>query len=165
MREEGNNVIFADQKRIQLLRHRVGQLDSVKAVPYEELEMMRTETAIRLKELEEVYWGKKDAKEFGPRLREKYNKKESSTIDADYAPGENKAATTPGILKKGKVDSLAQPKMRRGEEEEFVPKFDYKNLPKDDGPSLKKRKQSRSKSAKNRSPSPEAAPQSYTDPR
>jgi hypothetical protein len=35
------------------MRHRVGQLDSVKALPYEELELMRTETAARLKVLEE----------------------------------------------------------------------------------------------------------------
>jgi hypothetical protein len=35
------------------MRHRVGQLDSVKNVPYEELELMRTETAARLKVLEE----------------------------------------------------------------------------------------------------------------
>ena len=57
MKTLGNNVIHADQKRIQVMRHRVGQLDSVKGVPYEELEAMRTETAARLKVLEEQYWG------------------------------------------------------------------------------------------------------------
>ena len=40
------------------MRDRVGQLDSVKGVPYEELEAMRTETAERLKLLEEQYWGR-----------------------------------------------------------------------------------------------------------
>jgi len=53
MKAQGNNVIVANQKRIQVMRHRVGQLDSVKSVPYEELETMRTETAARLKVLEE----------------------------------------------------------------------------------------------------------------
>ena len=53
MKALGNNVIVANQKRIQVMRHRVGQLDSVKSVPYEELETMRTETAARLKVLEE----------------------------------------------------------------------------------------------------------------
>jgi hypothetical protein len=60
MKAQGNNVIHADQKRIQVMRHRVGQLDSVKSVPYEELELMRTETAIRLKVLEEQYWGSRN---------------------------------------------------------------------------------------------------------
>jgi len=53
MKNLGNNVIHADQKRIQVMRHRVGQLDSVKRVPYEELEIMRAETEARLKILEE----------------------------------------------------------------------------------------------------------------
>ena len=40
------------------MRHRVGQLDSVKGVPYEELEAMRAETADKLALLEEQYWGR-----------------------------------------------------------------------------------------------------------
>jgi hypothetical protein len=54
------------------MRHRVGQLDSVKAMPYEELESMRKETAARLKVLEEKYWGKTDNQEVGPKIRERY---------------------------------------------------------------------------------------------
>ncbi len=42
------------------MRHRVGQLDSVKTIPFEEHEVLRQETADRLKVLEEQYWGKKD---------------------------------------------------------------------------------------------------------
>lgn len=53
MLAQGNNVIHAGEKRIQVMRHRVGQLDSVKAMPYEELEALRLETAARLKVLEE----------------------------------------------------------------------------------------------------------------
>lgn len=85
MKESGNNVIVANQKRIQLMRHRVGQLDSVKAVPYEELEAMRTETAERLQQLEQIYWGKKDAAEVGPKIREKYKSYGTPTAESNDA--------------------------------------------------------------------------------
>jgi hypothetical protein len=42
------------------MRHKVGQLDSVKAMPYDQIEAMRQETEDKLKVLEEQYWGKKD---------------------------------------------------------------------------------------------------------
>lgn len=61
MEKQGNTVIAADQKRVQVLRHRVGQLDSVEAVPFEELEAMRLATAEKLKVLEEAYWNKREA--------------------------------------------------------------------------------------------------------
>lgn len=61
MMDEGNDVICGNEARIQVVRHRVGQLDSVKAMPYDEIEEMRKETEERLKVLEEQYWGKKDA--------------------------------------------------------------------------------------------------------
>ena len=51
--ERGNTVIRGTERAVQLIRHRVGQLDSVKNVPYEELEAMRLETADRLALLEE----------------------------------------------------------------------------------------------------------------
>ena len=53
-------MIRGEVRAVQLIRHRVGQLDSVKNVPYEELEAMRMETAERLAALEEEYWGKKE---------------------------------------------------------------------------------------------------------
>lgn len=65
MKSQGNTVIHADQKRVQVIRHRVGQLDSVKALPYEELELLRTQNAERLKVLEEMYWGGKENAEAG----------------------------------------------------------------------------------------------------
>jgi hypothetical protein len=88
MKAQGNNVIHADQKRIQVMRHRVGQLDSVKSVPYEELELMRTETALRLKVLEEQYWGSRNG----------------DTIHETKTPQPSKT----GILKGG-GESLAKP--------------------------------------------------------
>ena len=80
MKALGNNVIHAGEKRVQVMRHRVGQLDSVKALPYEDLEAMRQETAARLKVLEDQYWGKKDAQGISSVIRDKYKSYES-TID------------------------------------------------------------------------------------
>ena len=56
------------------MRHRVGQLDSVKGVPYEELEAMRTATADRLKVLEEQYWGRMEGEELTGNTKENYKK-------------------------------------------------------------------------------------------
>jgi hypothetical protein len=56
----GNEVLRADEKVVQVMRHKVGQLDSVKAMPYDQIEAMRQETEDKLKVLEEQYWGKKD---------------------------------------------------------------------------------------------------------
>lgn len=61
MEKQGNTVIGADQRRVQVIRHRVGQLDSVEAIPFEELEAMRLATAEKLKVLEEAYWNKREA--------------------------------------------------------------------------------------------------------
>ena len=91
------------------MRHRVGQLDSVKKIPYEELEALRTETAARLKVLEDQYWGQKDKSQWSKIMRDKYKKYGTATIDAsDPTPSAEisssptkTAATTPGpgILK------------------------------------------------------------------
>ncbi len=53
MVDKGNSVLSADEKRVQVLRHKVGQLDSVLAVPYEEIEAMRLETAEKVRILQE----------------------------------------------------------------------------------------------------------------
>jgi hypothetical protein len=121
------------------MRHRVGQLDSVKALPFEELEAMRTETAARLKVLEEQYWGKVDNQEVGPRIREKYKQYGNSEDPAsETSPKKSsKKDSKPqggGILKSGGTESLAKPK------------FDYKNLKKSD----KSGERSRSRSKKSR---------------
>ena len=59
MINKGNSVLSADEKRVQVLRHKVGQLDSVLAVPYEEIEAMRLETAEKVRTLQEQLFGKK----------------------------------------------------------------------------------------------------------
>lgn len=107
------------------MRHRVGQLDSVKAVPYEELEMMRTETEQKLKMLEEQYWGKKDATHLNNTIRDKYKQysttdnSEADTAVATPGPGKSseKLGSKPGILKSstpGGPGSLAKPKFDGG---------------------------------------------------
>lgn len=111
------------------MRHRVGQLDSVKALPYEELEAMRQETAARLKVLEEQYWGKIDNQEVGPKIREKYKQYGSNTDAETEAQSDSPMKSLkkekekgPGILKNA---SATGPE----------PKFDYRNLKKDGGSS------------------------------
>lgn len=73
-------VLKADENRVQAVRHRVGQLDSVKRMPFEELESMRVETAQRLKELEAKYWGQTENREVGKKIRDAY-KKHGFTMD------------------------------------------------------------------------------------
>ena len=99
------------------MRHRVGQLDSVKSVPFEELEAMRAETEARLKELEQAYWGKKEGKNFTKAMAEKYNKTTSDLHTAPDTPGPastEKLEEPRGILKTastpGGPGSLAKPK-------------------------------------------------------
>ena len=105
-------MIRGEVRAVQLIRHRVGQLDSVKNVPYEELEAMRMETAERLAALEEEYWGKKEGSQVGPNIRDKY--KEYGTAVTTPGGSAKTTKTKTGILKKQSAP-------------EFTPKFDYKN--------------------------------------
>jgi hypothetical protein len=88
---QGNNVIHAGEKRIQVMRHRVGQLDSVKALPYEELEKLRLETAARLKVLEEQYWGKREAAGVTAAIRDKYKSYGSNQESTQDTPEQDKS--------------------------------------------------------------------------
>mgnify|MGYP000040496974 CR=1 FL=1 len=54
------------------MRHRVGQLDSVKGMPYEELDAMRADTANRLRQLEEQYWGRMETGELTGVMKDRY---------------------------------------------------------------------------------------------
>lgn len=91
MKNQGNYVIKANQKRIQVIRHKVGQLDSVKAIPFEELEKMRKETEAKLKYLEEQYWGKKEKQEISKFIRDKYK---SASTNSDSARENQEADDT-----------------------------------------------------------------------
>lgn len=81
MEKQGNTVVAADQRRVQVLRHRVGQLDSVEAVPFEELEAMRLATAEKLKALEETYWNRREAE--GTWKRKKTYGEASDALDGN----------------------------------------------------------------------------------
>ena len=70
-------------------------------------------------------------------MRDKYKKYGTATLDAsegaEMATEATKAASTPGpgILKKtisGGGESLKKPKAGYEDDEEFVPKFDHRNL-------------------------------------
>ena len=101
---------------------------------------MRTETAARLKVLEEQYWGKVDNQEVGPRIREKYKQYGTDPVAPSPTKGGSQKESGGGILKKGGTESLAKPK---------TPKFDYRNLKNaDDGDKAEGRGRSRSKSKK-----------------
>lgn len=91
----------------------------MKAIPFEELEEMRMETDIRLKELEQQYWGKKDSAALGSTIRDKYKSYGNDTATAPETPGPAKtealdAKPSMGILKTastpGGPGSLAKPK-------------------------------------------------------
>ena len=90
---------------------------------------MRTETADRLKLLEEQYWGKKDAADVSLKIRDKYksygtsNKKDEGEDMFDRADETLKAAPSGGILKNGPAPATPGESLAK-------PKFDYKNLKK-----------------------------------
>ena len=99
------------------MRHRVGQLDSVKAMPYEELEAMRMETDARLKVLEEQYWGKKEGAGVSASIREKYKSYSTAAESNADTPAESVKKGGTSILKKSSKaygltssESLAKPK-------------------------------------------------------
>ena len=144
------------------MRHRVGQLDSVKAVPYEELEQMRAETAARLKVLEEQYWGKKDASAINHSIRDKYKSygtstAAESTIDTPATSKTVKEKKTGGILKNSsaKVGGLTS------SESLAKPKFGQSKLSLGDGGGRSRSKSQKKKTTK-KSLSPEIQ---YNDPR
>lgn len=149
LQDRGNNMIRGDQRAVQLIRHRVGQLDSVKNVPYEELEAMRMETADRLADLEEQYWGKKEGSQVGPIIRDKYKEYGSNGTPGGSAKTAKTKASTGGILKKQSAP-------------EFKPKFDHKNAGKSGGGGEDLRKRKASTSGKR---TQEPIEQILTDPR
>ena len=154
----GNDVIHADQTRVQAFRHKTGQLDSIKSVPYNELEQMRLETAEKLRVLEEAYWGQPQNAEMGKRIAKKYAK--------DFGVGDDTAADSPSSPEK--TDSPKRAKKSRSKSAKRTPKTGI--LKNKGGESLAKpmfganRKKSKSKSRKRKE---ESSPDevAYNDPR
>lgn len=64
-------MIYADEKRLQALRHKAGQLDSVANFDLDELEALRMDQAQRLKELEASYYQREESQLVGEIIRRK----------------------------------------------------------------------------------------------
>lgn len=53
---EGAGPLVVNERRLQVFRHKAGQLDSLKQLDFNELERLRLEQREKLKVLEEAYW-------------------------------------------------------------------------------------------------------------
>lgn len=67
----GTFVIAASPKKLQVMRHQASQLGSIKNLDLDEIEYMRSENEIRLKELEEMYMRKRETGQVGKIIRDK----------------------------------------------------------------------------------------------
>ena len=80
---DGAHIIAADQKRLQLLRHKAGQLDSLKDLSLQELEGQRVALAQRAEELSDAYFSKKENGMAGKLIRQKMGYADSAKSDRD----------------------------------------------------------------------------------
>ena len=67
----GAHVIDANPKKILTMRHQASQLASTKNLDLDELEIMREENEVRLRQLEELYMNKRQNATAGRMIREK----------------------------------------------------------------------------------------------
>lgn len=74
MLREGAHIIHADESRLQLFRHKPGQLDSLKDLNLEDLEQLREQQEQRLRELEYILFSGDDNSKIGKELRKKMTK-------------------------------------------------------------------------------------------
>lgn len=58
--EEGAGPLVVNERRLQVFRHKAGQLDSLKQLDWEELERQRLEQKKKLLILEEAYWRQRE---------------------------------------------------------------------------------------------------------
>jgi hypothetical protein len=86
---EGAHIIHADEKRLQLMRHKPGQLDSLKDLDFEKIEAARQENAKVLEDLANSYFSTKQNKSAGKMIRKmmgydkKDKKREQQSLDAE----------------------------------------------------------------------------------
>lgn len=95
VQKEGAYIIHADQKRLQLFRHKPGQLDSLKDLDLDELESLRIQQAQKIKELEERYYQTKGADNLGQKMREKMGFASNSKEDAGTPRSQNSGSQAP----------------------------------------------------------------------
>ena len=62
VQDEGAHIIHADERKLQLLRHKAGTLDSLKDLDLEELEATRQEQAKLLESLSNQYFAQSQNK-------------------------------------------------------------------------------------------------------
>ena len=79
---QGAGPIIVNEKRLQVFRHKAGQLDSLKNLDFDELERIRLENAKKLKVLEEAYWSKRENTLAGKLMRHRLGFSKKSEADA-----------------------------------------------------------------------------------
>ena len=75
---DGGAILHADERRVQVFRHKPGMLDTLKDENGErefEFERERIELRKRADELERSYWAKKENSQVGKLVRKKLNMK------------------------------------------------------------------------------------------
>lgn len=68
---EGAHIIWADEKRLQLFRHKVGQLDSLKNLDLNEIDAIRIQQQRKLDEIEAKYYAVNDQAKLQPYIKKK----------------------------------------------------------------------------------------------
>jgi len=98
------------------MRHRVGQLNSVKGIPFAELEAMRLETAEKLKVLADAYWSKREA-EGTWKPKKKYGE-EADSFGGTYGANSTLAASAKDDLDE---NTLRKRSKKRGSDNASAP--------------------------------------------
>lgn len=91
---EGNTVLAATEKRIQTIRHKTGQLDSVKATSWEELERLRLEQSVKLKKLEMEYLGRTQNRQIAKAIHARYKDFNEDEAEDEEDKAEKKGKKT-----------------------------------------------------------------------
>ena len=71
MEDEGAHIIWADEKRLQLFRHKVGQLDSLKDLDLYEIDNIRLQQQKKLDEIEAKYYAMNGQAKLQPYIKKK----------------------------------------------------------------------------------------------
>jgi hypothetical protein len=79
MVDQGAGPLVINERRLQVLRHKAGQLDSLKRLDWEELDRLRIEQSKKLAILEEQYWQSREGTLQGKLAKQRlgFSKKES----------------------------------------------------------------------------------------
>jgi hypothetical protein len=137
----------ATEKRIQAIRHKTGQLDSVKATSWEDLEALRIEQAAKLKKLEMEYLGRTQNRAIAKAIHARYkdfNEDEEHEEDVDKPTTTAAASGDKGERKARRSGSAKRPKGILKEK----PLFGKDREGRGDGNRSAKRRRSKSRSQK-----------------